>query len=340
MKTLELLAAQGLALLLQSTVLLSDASARECWSAVGATATPDEQSGAFIVMGAIPTAPTATDSPPPTGGPPVGPAVSKGQTFGLRDHMVSLKSSAPAGTHILRYSSVPTSYFDSVPDHLLSAFIFVQDNKRDRVVVQLKEIRYRTTAVPIDPKPQVKTIALVDSAFDPFNFQDNVPSGQFVVLHDPFAIAGTTQIPIPDSPPFVGREFVHYYLEVMLITNREPPAKPPIVGGPIGQGSGEIKGPALALVALCPSMEMTSCFFADQDFKGQQQCLRGNETVSALDPSLDNRISSMIVARGGLVLVCDKPNFNPTGWCETYAGGVPRLTGDRNDSISSIMRIR
>jgi len=126
MKALELLAASGLALLLQNALLLPTASARECWAAVGATATPDEQSSPFVLMGAIPTAPTATDQPPGTEGPPVGPAVSVGQTFGLRDHMVSLKSSAPPGTHILRYSSVPTSYFDSVPDHLLSAFIFVQ----------------------------------------------------------------------------------------------------------------------------------------------------------------------------------------------------------------------
>jgi len=340
MKTLERLAASGLAFLLHSTVLLPAASARECWSAVGATATPDEQSNPFVLMGAIPTAPTATGSPPATGGPPVGPAVSVGQTFGLRDHMVSLKTSAPPGTHILRYSSVPTSYFDSVADHLLSAFIYVQDRQHDRVVVQLKELRYQTSGPPIDPKPKVKTVALVDSAFDPLDFQENVPSGQFVVLRQVFAVAGTTQIGI-DSPPFLGREFVHYYLEVMLITDREPPQnQPPIVSESVGQGSGEIKGPALALVALCPSMDMGTCFFTDPDLSGQQQCLRGNETIRALPPSMDNRISSLFVASGGLVLACDKPNFGAIGWCDTFAGSVPRLTGSRNDSISSIMRIR
>lgn len=339
MKTLELLAASGLAFLLQGTALLPTASARECWSAVGATATPDEQSNPFVLMGAIPTAPTATGSPPATGGPPVGPAVSVGQTFGLRDHMVSLKTSAPPGTHILRYSSVPTSYFDSVPDHLLSAFIYVQDRQHDRVVVQLKELRYRSSGPPIDPKPRVKTVAVVDSAFDPLDFHENVPTGQFVLLRQVFAVAGTTQIGI-ESPPFLGREFVHYYLEVMLITDREPPHQPPIVGESVGQGSGEIKGPALALVALCPSMNMGSCFFTDADFRGRQQCLQGNETIQALPPSMDNRISSLFVASGGLMLVCDKPNFDSTSWCETYAGSVPRLPGDRNDSISSIMRIR
>lgn len=333
MKQLKLLVVSLLALPLSA--VLSSASARECWSAVGATAEADEQSSAFVVRGAIPGPVIAESGSSVPSGPP-GPSAAVGHAFGFQDAMVSLKPSAPAGTYMVRYSVVPTGFFDNTRRSQLSAGVYLQDSKRDRVVIQLKEMRYRTTAVAIDPKLQTKTIAVIDTAFDPFFFQNNVPSDLFVVLFsDLFSVAGTTQIPIPDSPPFIGREFVHHYLEVWLITDRKPSPLTDVV-----LPTGRIHGPALGFAAVCPSMDMGTCFFKDANFAGDRLCLRGNESIPQLDAAFNDRISSFFVASGGIVLVCEKPNFNPTGWCATYSGAVRKLEGNRNDSISSIMRIR
>jgi hypothetical protein len=257
---LEPLMATSLVLLVFNTIFSSNAFTRECWSAVGATATADQRSRNFIVRG--PAAASVVVGSPTSGGsttPPLGPGVAVGDTFGFQDHMVSLSPSAPAGTYFLRYSVVPTSYFDNIPDNnQVTAIVFVQDNKRDRVVVQLKEIRYRTTSVPLDPKPEIKTVALIDTNND-FRFPDGVPSGLFVSLVSGlFTLTATREIPILDSPPFSGIQFVQYYLEVMLITNRDPPVFAP--------PTEHIRGPALALVEVCPRFDTGTCFFSAVKF--------------------------------------------------------------------------
>jgi hypothetical protein len=308
----------------------SDAFARECWSAVGATAVTDEQSRDFVVRGAIPGPPVVVADAPRS----LGPAVAVGSQFGFQDHMVSLKASAPAGTYVLRYSAVPTSYFDAAQNNMMDAVVYVEDNTRDRIVIQLKEIRYRTTAVPIDPQPEVRTVALIDTAHDPWHFRGDVPSGQFLTLHSNlFTLTAHRRIPIPESPPFLGREFVQYYVEVMLITNREPPIVPDVA-----IPTGQVRGPALALITVCPSMDMTTCLFREPNFGSLPFCLRGNESIPSLDASWRQQVSSLRVARGGLLLACEEPNFR--GWCDLYAGSVPELKGDRNNAISSVMRIR
>jgi hypothetical protein len=225
---------------------------------------------------------------------------------------------------------VPTSYFSAQRTNQISAYVYVGDNKLDRVVVQLKEIQYRTSSVYIDPKPQVKTVALVDTAFDPFFFMDNVPGGQFVLLmSDLFSLIPSKGINITD-PPFEGVQFVQYYIEVMLITKRQPPL--------VTLPTPEIRGPALASVQVCPRFDENTCFFQEPNFNSLPFCIRGNESIPALDPLWDNKISSLRVAPGGMLLVCELPNFR--GWCEIYSGEVRQLPSNRDKAISSLMRFR
>jgi len=86
-----------------------------------------------------------------------------------------------------------------------------------------------------------------------------------------------------------------------------------------------------------PTAGGQACFYADWDYQGQSFCLERGATLAFLSPDWNDQISSLRLTPGLTVEVCEDVNFG--GRCERYTTDASRLTGDRNDMISSI-RVR
>ena len=75
------------------------------------------------------------------------------------------------------------------------------------------------------------------------------------------------------------------------------------------------------------------CFYADYDFQGDAFCTATGSSNTALSADWNDRISSIRVGANAMVEVCE--NIQYQGWCEIFDADVARLSGDRNDAISS-----
>lgn len=79
------------------------------------------------------------------------------------------------------------------------------------------------------------------------------------------------------------------------------------------------------------------CFFADFNFGGDSICVQPNATSPQMPEGWNDRVSSIRIAGGAEVQVCQDANFG--GWCERFSESVAELPTNRNDEISSF-RVR
>lgn len=75
------------------------------------------------------------------------------------------------------------------------------------------------------------------------------------------------------------------------------------------------------------------CFFSEWDFAGSYLCIAAGAAAPQMPQGWDDAVSSIRIDTGAELRACRDPNYG--GWCEIYTESVNRLTGDRNDAISS-----
>jgi hypothetical protein len=185
-----------------------------CWSVAASTGTADEASRDSMIFGRRPQAAVVVD----TGNP-----VSPEQTFGPEDAIVSLLPSARKGSYSLRYH-VPPRPMDPEDSSTLEVRYLVDDADLARVVVVLK--KYHIT------NPSAGELAQIVAVFD--------SNDQFPVASPEFQ---TNRVDFDDE---LTDDNFAYFIEALLISNREPPPFPTVTapGSPL-------RGPAIAGIRIC-----------------------------------------------------------------------------------------
>jgi len=220
-----------------AVALPAAASGQECWYGTGAAGTADEGQNDLIVRGhnGGPTVVAPSTAPSDAGSEKLigGAAFQEGNKTSSRDAMVTLKSSSPPGTYVLRYDVILPSAFACKTTGHLFAQLHTQDPMQDRVVVQLKRLTFFASS-PGQPTGTgvVETVRVIDTAR--LTGLGSSFVGEWRYENFPL------QIPASESP----WNYL-YYLEVYLITNRQPSELPVL-------GTGDIRGPAFAAAMICP----------------------------------------------------------------------------------------
>lgn len=114
--------------------------------------------------------------------------------------------------------------------------------------------------------------------------------------------------PLAEVGPEIGLRILDFVIGQIEDDRGEPPRRR-------GPGRGEV------------------CFYEHYNFEGDRFCARIGQGDRSLPGNWNDRISSIRVGAGASARVCE--DYGYSGRCEVYDSNVPRLTGARNDRISS-----
>ncbi len=130
------------------------------------------------------------------------------------------------------------------------------------------------------------------------------------------------------GPPFNNR--ISSY-EVFQTVARPAPLPPPTPDpGILSPGPG---GPVINLPGIIGAIAGEACLYEDRGFGGASVCGRAGTERRNLTPAQDNKISSLRVPSGLLVVACGQPNFG--GVCRRYDSDTSFVGPAFNDRISS-----